>query len=50
MLVEEPDHGHIVPDAMGGTKLLGKMSDVTGDGEDGWVDEGKMVMVTETDV
>ena len=48
--MEEPNPGHVVPDAMGGTKLLGKMSDVTGDGEEVRVDEGKMVIVTETDV
>ena len=35
LLVEDPDPGHVVPDDTGGMTLLGKMSDVTRDGEEG---------------
>ena len=39
LLVEEPDPRHIIPDTTGGTKMLGEMGDITGDGEERWVDE-----------
>ena len=48
--MEEPDPGHIVPDASGGTEMFDEVGDVTSDGEEGLVDEREMVMIAETEV
>ena len=51
ILVDEPDQGNIIiHDAARWMKMLGEVGDVTGDGGQWQVNEGKMIVVAEVDI